>query len=302
MINIKIDFNIFISKYENIISIGDKLIQLKEISVNELNNQIDLWENKLINYLTKNIPSIPEKLTNKIKYTENVSFLTRHLQAKEFDLNEPYHIDYLKEDIQKKITQANIVKDYLSITDSLTKSPQPELQLNKIQDKFLYVLLKLNQLYNDNYYSVSIIFELNGIEYRNDEPKEIADDLKKRGYVSRKSDYSDNEYIKITVKGAAYVERQIKIGSSTKKKKNSDDLNIRIDAILDKLKELGYGQEIIFDEINELRDLSKKLSKKSLSQLIKGKVIDLAIMNLINRDTASFIYETLVEDKFKLLR
>ena len=76
----------------------------------------------------------------------------------------------------------------------------------------------------------------------------------------------------------------------------------KIDIVIEQLTKLGYGQEIIYDEINELRELQHKLSKKSFSQLLKGKVVDLALDKLISTEVAVSIYEYLTNNGFKLLK
>ena len=75
-----------------------------------------------------------------------------------------------------------------------------------------------------------------------------------------------------------------------------------IDNIIEHLIKLGYGQEIIFNEINELRELQHKLSKKSWSQLLKGKLLDLALDKLMSTETATSVYEYLTNNSFKLLK
>ena len=79
------------------------------------------------------------------------------------------------------------------------------------------------------------------------------------------------------------------------------ELDEKLDEIIQKLTNLGYGQEIIFKEIEELRGLQGKLSKTSWSQLLKGKLFDLAVDNIINKATAASIFEFLTNKDFKLL-
>ena len=114
--------------------------------------------------------------------------------------------------------------------------------------------------------------------------------------------YSEKDLVKISLKGAEYIERKKKALKSSVKKKGITEFNSKVDKVLEKLEKLGYGQEIIFNEIEELRGLSKKLTKKTLSQVIKGKVVDLAVSEIINKEIATFIYESLVDSKFKLLK
>lgn len=72
--------------------------------------------------------------------------------------------------------------------------------------------------------------------------------------------------------------------------------------MLSKLTKLGYGQEIVFDEINELRSLYTKLSKRSWSQLLKGKLVDLAVDKALSIEVVKSIYEHLTDSGMKLIK
>src|SRR5690606_13117616 len=133
-------------------------------------------------------------------------------------------------------------------------------------------------------------------------PIEIVENLKKRGYGIRESDWSNKDLLRISLKGAAFIERKNKTLKNKGKENQESEVNKKIDLVLFQLEKLGFGQEIIFSEIEELRGLSKKLNKKTWSQVIKGKVMDLALSEIISKEVAKFIYESLVEDKFKLLK
>lgn len=78
--------------------------------------------------------------------------------------------------------------------------------------------------------------------------------------------------------------------------------------MFDKLDELermlikqGFGQEIIFKEIEDLKKLTKKLNKKNWGEVIKGKFVDLTIGGVLNKETAIKAIEFLTGLDFKLL-
>ena len=52
----------------------------------------------------------------------------------------------------------------------------------------------------------------------------------------------------------------------------------------------------------KLRNLQTKLPKKTWGQLLKGKLLDLALSEIISKETATYIYENLTNDHFKLLK
>lgn len=191
-----------------------------------------------------------------------------------------------------------IIIGYLSMTETLL-NPEIELNITSVSDKVDFLLSKLNSVFGDEMYSIEQIFTLNNIKYRDNETREIAEDLYKRGYIILKDQYMGSDKVKISVKGARYIERKLKIDKTNKYKNELDE---KINTIIEKLIKLGYGQEIIFNEIDELRTLQHKLSKKSWSQLLKGKLIDLALDKFITVDIAKSIYEYLTSNNFKLLK
>lgn len=191
-----------------------------------------------------------------------------------------------------------LIIGYLSMTETLLNS---EIQLNitSVSDKTDFLLSKLNSVFGDEMYSIEKIFTLNNIKHRDKETREIAEDLSKRGYLILKDQYIGSDKVKLSIKGARYIERKLKTNKTSKSK---NELDQKIDTILEQLIKLGYGQEIIFNEIDELRTLQHKLSKKSWSQLLKGKLVDLALDKLITVDIAKSVYEYLTSNNFKLLK
>ncbi len=75
---------------------------------------------------------------------------------------------------------------------------------------------------------------------------------------------------------------------------------------LDKLEEMlmkqGFGQEIIFKEIEDLKNLTKKLNKKNWGEVIKGKFVDLALGGILTKEAAINAIEFLTGTELKLLQ
>lgn len=70
------------------------------------------------------------------------------------------------------------------------------------------------------------------------------------------------------------------------------ELNKRIDKVLEELNKLGLGQTILFDEIEELKEKGKKISKKDLKLMLIGKIVSFG-MKTIDTETAQGIFETI---------
>ena len=77
-------------------------------------------------------------------------------------------------------------------------------------------------------------------------------------------------------------------------------INKKIDELFIKLEKLGYGQQIIFDELEELKDLYLTLNKQNWAQLVKGKIIDLGLSQVISVDVMKIIYESITNDILRI--
>lgn len=187
---------------------------------------------------------------------------------------------------------------YLQVIDTLIdKDNRPKIE--SVLEKNDFVLSKLHTLFSGGFYSILLILKFNNIAYRSGEPREIAEDLSRRGYVAIENQYGESSLVKISIKGASYIERKAK---QTKNRKSGADLDKKLNSVIEHLNRIGLGQEIIFDEIGELKELQHTLSKKNWSQLLKGKLIDLALDKIISTETATFIYEYLTNGNLKLLK
>jgi hypothetical protein len=81
-------------------------------------------------------------------------------------------------------------------------------------------------------------------------------------------------------------------------------LHNKLNEIIDQLTKQGYGQEIIFEEIESLKN-HFNLGKKNWFQLLKGKVVDLTFEGIIEKTVVAGIYENLSDgykDIVKLLQ
>lgn len=72
------------------------------------------------------------------------------------------------------------------------------------------------------------------------------------------------------------------------------ELHNKLNDILDKLKKQGFGQQIIFEEIEDLKN-HFNLGKKNWFQLLKGKVVDLTLKKVLNKTIVQEIYNQLSE-------
>ncbi len=302
MIELKISTEDFFKQLKGLIAKGNKILKDEISKPQILEVQINDWKKIVIQFLKTNIIGVPEKLISYIDSDFSDKFSILQFYINDLENNPSNHLTHLNEYLERRIKEVKKTYDYLSVSNIITNNESPKL--STINEKIFFTLEKLYMLDNDHFYSISLIFDLNNIDYREDETNEIAENLKKRGYGNKNSEWETNDFLKITVKGAAYVERKQKSSQAKTKTNEKRVLNDKIDYVIDELKkldEIRFGQQIIFSEIEELRTDSKNLSKKSWGQLVKGKVLDLALKELISKKTAQFIYESLIDDKFSLL-
>ena len=281
-----------------------KILSENENDPDKLDIEKKIWTEKVIKYISENIEPSPNDLIDKFRYSENETNSMFFHFGKSYDKSPEGKISYSKNQFNYRVKKFKKLVAYLSIIDSFKKNQNIIVQeIKSIKDKLDYILEKLHFLYGDDFYSIGTILTINEIETRENENIEICNNLAKKGYVIREEEYSNKDNVQISIKGAEYIERKVnsKKKNSLKNEKTNSDFNAKIELVLEKLIALDLGQEIIFNEINELKDLSKIIPKKNLTQLIKGKLLDLAFSKLISKDVASFIYETLTDDKLKLL-
>ncbi|MGK0447792.1 MAG: hypothetical protein ACJA2M_001571 [Polaribacter sp.] len=72
------------------------------------------------------------------------------------------------------------------------------------------------------------------------------------------------------------------------------DLHNKLNDILDRLEKQGFGQQIIFEEIEDLKN-HFDLGKKNWFQLLKGKVVDLTLKKVLDKTIVKEIYNQLSE-------
>ncbi len=166
--------------------------------------------------------------------------------------------------------------------------------------KLELILEKLYDLYDDNYYPILDIIRFNGLELkRMHEERELAKMLENLGYI----EVSVSTCCRLTSQGAMYIEekRMAYIENYDDIIQDQKIMSSRIDEIIEKLTSLGYGQEILFEEIEELKGMYGKMTKKNWGQLVKGKLFDLALGKVVENETISWIYEAMTNHKMRIL-
>ncbi|QOG90436.1 hypothetical protein HUE46_10745 [Flavobacterium columnare] len=193
----------------------------------------------------------------------------------------------------------------LSVSEKIISPNKIDLTIreNYTSEEILNLLLeKLYEIYDDNIYPILPILEGNGIILKKRrEEFEYLKILENNGYVIS-NNIGNQADAQLTVSGKIYVEEKRKIVIPNYETISNDKENIdkKIDELFIKLEKLGYGQEIIFEELEELKDLYLTLNKQNWAQLVKGKIIDLGLSQVISVDIMKIIYESITNDILRL--
>ena len=281
-----IDFKSQIDKY---IIEGEALVEKYKSSRTEeefaeLKTSKQSWENNVIEFVKK-------------------SFEPEHLNfAYEFKAQRGYNLG-MKLGIDQKIInviqalkeEINNLEYYLKIlfiSDAIIRADEIDLEERKNLDtegKLDLILSKLYDLYDDRkYHSIKWILEGNGIELcGHSEDWDFGRMLENRNLIECLNGKDVNA--KLTLEGKYAIEqaRKVQVTDYSKISSSEEELKALIESVLKEVKKLGMGQQIIFDEFDELRDDIPKLSKKSFGQLLKSKLGDLIAAKALDKTLAS---------------
>nr|WP_319997556.1 hypothetical protein [uncultured Draconibacterium sp.] len=261
--------------------------------------QINDWVKKCYEYLSESFDDEKKEFANSFRQRQTPSF---HVPGVRKNVMQEIKNEF--SELKSKIKTLDYYLRLLSVSDAIIKPNETDLEIRKkyLTEEIMELLLdKLYDLYDNSYYPVEAILEGNGIELsRHGEDRQIVNRLCDLGLVnSTKTRFVDAQ---LTLDGKIYVEdkrNQVQVsyeGISNSKEEISD----KIDELKEELNKLGLGQEILFEELEDLKELYGQINKKNWGQLLKGKLIDLGLAQIINKDTMKLVYEFVTNDILKL--
>ncbi|MCJ7446116.1 MAG: hypothetical protein MUO72_00310 [Bacteroidales bacterium] len=166
-----------------------------------------------------------------------------------------------------------------------------------------FVLLKA--LYNlcdgstANSCNLSKIAEI--LNWDNIKTRDIAHTLMDLGYVENLTKEGD---IELTAYGLQTIE-DLQDDEKAIDKFSYEEIKTihsKIDIILDTLEKLDLGHEVIFEEIESLKDDAKKMSKKDFKSMAIGKIFSLGIDGLLDQNSVTDFLKNLFGSDFKYLK
>ena len=207
-----------------------------------------------------------------------------------------------KKSLENRIQYIVSVKELVKISDLIINPENPEILKRKdfaIPQKEGFLLTKLYYLYpKGKFYSVKDLFEYNGIIMNSvDDDLKICTPLKQLGDIELINETPGNVAAKLSESGVKYVEKfilHIPQEAPVQATVNTED---KFTSILSELNKSGLIKEIVFDEINDLRQLVNKLTPKQWKEVVLGKLVDLGVQQSVKNDTLKAIYEKLTDEK-----
>jgi len=266
----------------------------------ELDTKLKELKSQIVEYLQNAFNDQNNSYAHSLKYSNSNNF--------SFGNRKPHITELIKKRISNGTELWKNLEYYLrilEISDAVIKPDEINLEERKnfdTDEKLELILEKLNQLYDDSYHSVSMILEGNGIELeRYNEERELAKFLEDNDYI--RCVHTRTVTAQITLNGRRYIEnkRKKEVTDYSKINKSQEELNNKIDEIIDILKIQNFGQEILFNELEELKSLYGTLGKKNWGQVLKGKLVDLGLAQVINKEVMESIFKELT-DQILLLK
>lgn len=301
---LRIKWTEFTDKIDNFLTATNELNQFSktvkdENGLTELKEKIKTWTTECTKFLQDSFDSETNEFANDFYYGRESRYNIPGTRKGIEDLKKE-----TLEDLKIKVKTLDYYKKILSVCDAIIKPDTTNLRVRAeytTEQVLELILEKLFDLYDDYYHSIPTILQGNGIVLkRYDEDRELIKILEDQDYV--KVTHARTINAQLTARGKIYVENLRKKESLDYSKINStsEELDKKIDEIKTELWKLGLGQEIIFNELEELKEFYKKTDKKNWGQLLKGKLVDLGLSKLLDNDTISYIYKELTHEILRL--
>lgn len=290
---LRVKWEEFKSKLEEFQSEGNALFEKYKItrtedSLVELKEEKQSWEKSVISYVSKSFEPENKNFANEFKAQRGYSTgfklgvdqkIKNEIQALKDEIN---GLDYFLKML--------FISDTIVRPDEIDLSERQNLDTEGILD---LILVKLYNLYKDGkYHSINWILEGNGVRLNGrSEDWDYGRMLENRGFIECMNGRNVNA--KLTLEGKYMIEqaRKAKVTDYSKISSSEEELKNLIKEVLVKIEGLGFGQQIIFDEFDELRNDIPNLSKKSFGQLLKSKLYDLVTAKAFDKAVASEIFK-----------
>lgn len=302
MTELKIEWNLFKNNLNELTEKGKVILENNprtKVDIEKFIEEYQTWRKNVLEYLTNSFePNNSFAQGFRIANSNNFHFQGTQKSDEQL-LRE--NKQFLRNDL--RIIEYTL--KILSVSEIIISPNKIDLKVreNYTSEEILNLILeKLFEIYDDNIYPILPILEGNGIILKKRrEEFEYLKILENNGYVIS-NNIAHQADAQLTVSGKMYIEEKRKIVIPNYETISDDKENIdkKIDELYIKLEKLGYGQQIIFEELEELKDLYLTLNKQNWAQLVKGKIIDLGLSQVISADVMKIIYESITNDILRI--
>ncbi|HAB27282.1 MAG TPA: hypothetical protein DCE27_05655, partial [Xanthomarina gelatinilytica] len=263
--------------------------------LNELKEEKQSWENDIISYVKASFDPEHTDFAYEFKAQQGYNFGMK--------LGVDQRVKNTIQTIKDEINGLDYYLKILSISDAIVRADDIDLEERKNLDTesiLDLILSKLYELYNDGkYYSIKWILEGNGLKLSGrSEDWDYGRMLEDRGLIETMNGREVNAKLKLEGKYAIEQARKAQVPDYSKISDSDEELKELLKEILSEIKKSGYGQQIIFDEFDELRNDIPHLSKKSFGQLLKSKLGDLVAAKAFDKAIASDIFKQFTDQIF----
>lgn len=297
---LKVKWTEFKSSLESFQSKGNALLEKYKAArtedlLNELKEEKQSWENDVISYVKASFDPEHTNFAYEFKAQQGYNFGMK--------LGVDQRVKNTIQTIKDEINGLDYYLKILSISDAIVRADDIDLEERKNLDTegiLDLILSKLYELYNDGkYYSIKWILEGNGLKLSGrSEDWDYGRMLEERGLIETMNGREVNAKLKLEGKYAIEQVRKAQVPDYSKISDSDEELKELLKEILSEIKKSGYGQQIIFDEFDELRNDIPHLSKKSFGQLLKSKLGDLVAAKAFDKTLASDIFKQFTDQIF----
>lgn len=290
---LKVNWEYFKSEIEGFKSKGNALVEKyissrTEDEFDKFKEDKQSWENAVFSYARASFEP------------ENRNFANEFKAQMGYNTGFKLGVDQnIKNEIQALKNEVNGLDYYLKIlfiSDAIIRADEIDISERQNLDTegiLNLILSKLYDLYTDRkYHSIKWILEGNGVKLNtHGEDWDYGKMLENRGLADTLT--TRDTAARLTLEGKLAIEqaRKARVTDYSKISNSDEELKELIKKVLSEMKKLGYGQQIIFDEFNELRNDIPNLSKKSFGQLLKSKLYDLVTAKAFDKAVASEIFK-----------
>ena len=302
MTELKTEWNLFKNNLNELMEKGKVILKnnlRKNEGIEKSIEEYKTWRNSVLEYLTYSFePNNSFAQVFRIANSNNFNF--QGTQKSDEQL-----IRENKQFLRNELRIIECTLKILSVSEKIISPNKLDLKVreNYTSEEILKLILeKLLEIYDDNIYPILPILEGNGIILKKRrEEFEYLKILEDNGYVIS-NNIANQASAQLTVSGKIYIEekRKIVIPNYETISDCKENIDKKIDELFIKLEKLGYGQQIIFEELEELKDLYLTLNKQNWAQLVKGKIIDLGLSQVISVDIMKIIYESITNDILRI--